>query len=92
MLKKFRRWLVKLLSDTEDDLSYITPPSSTAVGGKRPTIRELRDVHLTALTDGVNGLHVRVGRLEAKFGLVLGLQLTVVTAALVPWIQQIFGG
>jgi hypothetical protein len=92
MLKGFRRWLVKLLSDTEDDLSFVTPPSSAAVGGKRPTIRELRDGHLAALTTGVNALHVRVGRLEAKFGLVLGLQLTVVTAALVPWIQELFGG
>lgn len=63
------RWIKTLLEETEDDLSYIQPSDPTT----RPTLREIRDNHIAHLTVASNQLHIRVGRLEAKMGLLLGM-------------------
>lgn len=88
-----RRWLIRLLEDTEDDLTvirdedYITMPELHPE--KPATLDELRDNHLMHLTMGMNGLHIRVGRLEAKTGLVLALLTFAVGVALAPWIEEV---
>lgn len=83
--KRFKRFLIRLLQDTEDDLSQdgiykieLRPHDNPA------TLNELRDNHMYHLALAVNGLHIRVGRLEAKTGLILAVCFGILGIAIKP--------
>ena len=83
-LKTARRWLIRLLEDTEDDLGPDSgivpvpePDTRKPVGTVKETLKELRDNHLYHQALAINALHIRIGRVEAKLGLQLALQLAI---------------
>jgi hypothetical protein len=90
-MKRVRKFLIRLLEPTEDDLSeedqrvLVAPPDPN----KPATLDELRDNHVYHLALGMNALHVRVGRLEAKVGLLLAGVFFLVSAALGPQVSAI---
>lgn len=70
LLTQLRRFVIRILQDTEDDLEGIVPiPEPTG----KATLQEIRDNHLYHQALAINGLHIRVGRVEAKIGLLLSL-------------------
>ena len=85
-LRTVRRWVIRLLEDTEDSIPDVVIPEIPIpqVDNKRATLQEIRDNHIAHLTQGhndlarsVNGMHIRIGRLEAKLGFQLALQLAI---------------
>ncbi len=89
MFRNFRRWLVSILQDTEDD-RVANLPIPEPDFSKRPTMKELRDNHLFHLGRGLNDMHVRMGRVEAKVGLLVRLAIAIAAAAMIPWVATIF--
>lgn len=81
-LTKTRRFLIRLLEDTEDDLgedSGIVPVPEPDPA-KPASLKEIRDNHLYHQALAINALHIRIGRVEAKLGLQLALQFLIASA------------
>ena len=84
-MKRFRQFLIRLLSSVEDDLSsgnVLVPPPAGPV-----TLRQLRDNDLAHHALALNSLHIRVGRLEAKVGMILTLSFMIATLILEPYLS-----
>lgn len=90
-MKRVRQFLIKLLESTEDDLSgedqkiLVQLPDP----GKRATLWELTNNHVYHLSLGVNALHIRIGRVEAKVGLMLALIFGIFGLAAKPVIESV---
>lgn len=82
-----RRFLVRILQDTEDDLEDNTVVPIPDVD-KRATLQDIRDNHLFHQALAINGLHIRVGRVEAKVGLIIALILGLLSLAAEPLLQE----
>ena len=68
--RSIRRWFIRILQDTEDELESLVPVIDA---DHEPTLWELRDNHMHHQAIAINSLHVRVGRIEAKTGLILAI-------------------
>lgn len=98
-MKKVRRFLVRLLEDTEDDLSIEQiPPIPIPLDGIHAgaSLDSIQNNHLYHLTVGhnqhthaINALLTRVGRIEAKVGLIIGGISILVSAAIAPFAADI---
>jgi hypothetical protein len=98
-MKRVRRFLVKLLEDTEDDLAVEQmPPIPIPLEGPNAaaSLDSIQNNHLYHLTVGhnqlahvVNAVLLRTGRLEAKVGLILALAFGIFGLAAKPVLQPI---
>ena len=104
-MKKIRKWLVKLLEDSEDDLSTdeVSQIPMPLEGQPAASLESIQNNHLYHLTVGhnqlahvVNAVLLRTGRLEAKVGLILALAFGIFGLAakpvIEPIVQKLLGG
>lgn len=84
-----RYFLIRVLEDSEDDLAdttYVKTPDPS----QPASLKEIRDNHLFHMSIAINGLHVRIGRLEAKTGLILALAFGLLGLAARPILIGLF--
>ena len=97
-MKRVRRFLIKLLESTEDELDIEQIPSIPLQLGEhgKATLDSIQNNHLYHLTVGhnqvsraMNAVLLRVGRLEAKVGLILALAFGIFGLAAKPVIEPL---
>lgn len=93
MLKKQRAWLIKILQDTEDDLEEESIVPVPDIEKNPPTVKqaveEIRTNHLYHQAIALNSMHIRIGRVEAKVGLILALLLGILGLAARPILEPL---
>lgn len=93
--RKIRRFLIRLLEDTEDEIDVeLIPPIPMPHITADATLDSIQNNHLYHLTVGhnqmsraINAVLIRLGRNEAKTGLVLGLLLFIASIIAAPLVE-----
>lgn len=95
-MKKVRRFLIRILEDSEDDIPSEVVESIPLPDQNAPaSLEKIQNNELWHLTYGhnqlanaVNGLLLRVGRTEAKVGLILALAFGIFGLAAKPILES----
>ena len=89
-MKRIRKFLIRLLQDSEDELDDGVIPMPDP--DSRPSMAKIQNNHLYHLTMGHNNLSIRVGRIDAKVGLLLALVFGIFSLAAKPLLEAWLGG